>query len=89
MIIHIYSLYWNKERILPNFFLNYNSLADCSFIFDNTSTNALLKILAKYLEGEIDRFHKQPDSFVASVAMFNENIWKRSRNKVSRHLQHG
>ena len=31
---------------------------------------------------EIDRFHKQTDSLVASAAMFNDNIWKRSRKKA-------
>jgi len=86
MIIHIYSLCWNKERILPYFFLRYNSLADCFFIFDDTSTDSSLKMLAKYPKNKNDRFYKQPDSLVANAAMFNDNLWKRSHNKVSRHL---
>ncbi len=82
MIIHIYSLCWNEERMLSYYFQHYNSIADHFYIFDDASTDASLEILGKYPKVEIDRFHKQPDSLVASAAKFNDNIWKRSRNKA-------
>lgn len=82
MIIHIYSLCWNEERMLPYYFRNYDAIADRYFIFDDASTDASLDILAKHPKVEIDRFHKQPDSFVGSAYVFNNNIWKRSRNKA-------
>lgn len=82
MIIHIYSLCWNEERLLPYYFRHYDAIADRFFIFDDASTDASLDILAKHSKVEIDRFYKQPDSFVASAHVFNNNIWKRSRNKA-------
>lgn len=82
MIVHIYSLCWNEERLLPYYFRHYDAIADRYFIFDDASTDASLDILAKHPKVEIDRFHKQPESFVASAYVFNNNIWKRSRNKA-------
>lgn len=80
MIIHIYSLCWNEERMLPYYFRNYDAIADRYFIFDDASTDASLDILAKHPKVEIHRFDKQPDSFVGSAHVFNNNIWKKSRN---------
>lgn len=68
--------------MLPYYFRHYNSIADRFFIFDDASTDASLEILAKQPKVEIDRFHKQTDSLVGSAAMFNDNIWKRSRKKA-------
>lgn len=82
MIIHIYSLCWNEERILPYYFRHYDAIADRYFIFDDASTDASLDILAKHPKVEIDRFYKQPESFVASAHVFNNNIWKKSRGKA-------
>lgn len=82
MIIHIYSLCWNEERMLPYYFQHYNSIADRFFIFDDTSTDASLDILAKHPKVEIDRFNRQSNSLVASATVFNDNIWKQSRNKA-------
>jgi Glycosyl transferase family 2 len=82
MIIHIYSLCWNEEKILPYYFRHYDAIADRFFIFDDASTDASLDILAKHPKVEIDRFYKQPESFVASAHVFNNNIWKKSRNKA-------
>lgn len=82
MIVHIYSLCWNEERLLPYYFRHYDAIADRYFIFDDASTDASLDILAKHPKVEIDRFYKQPESFVASAHVFNNNIWKRSRNKA-------
>ncbi len=82
MIIHIYSLCWNEERMLPYYFRHYDAIADRFFIFDDASTDASLDILAKQPKVEIDRFYKQSDSLVASATAFNDSIWKRSRNKA-------
>jgi len=82
MIIHIYSLCWNEERILPNYFRHYDVIADRYFIFDDASTDSSLDILAKHPKVEIGRFHKQAESFVDGAYVFNNNIWKRSRNKA-------
>ncbi len=68
--------------MLPYYFQHYNSIADRFFIFDDASTDASLEILAKHPKVEIGRFHKQTDSLVASATRFNDNIWKRSRNKA-------
>jgi hypothetical protein len=82
MIIHIYSLCWNEERMLPFYFRHYDTIADRYFIFDDASTDASLEMLAKHPKVEIDRFHKQPESFVAGAHIFNDNIWKKSRNQA-------
>ena len=82
MIVHIYSLCWNEERLLPYYFRHYDAIADRYFIFDDASTDASLDILANHPKVKIGRFHKQPESFVGSAYVFNNNIWKRSRNKA-------
>lgn len=68
--------------MLPYYFRHYDAIADRFFIFDDASTDASLDILAKHPKVEIDRFYKQPDSFVEGARVFNNNIWKRSRNKA-------
>jgi len=53
MIIHIYSLCWNEERMLPYYFRNYDVNAARYFIFDDASTDASLDILAKHPKVEM------------------------------------
>lgn len=68
--------------MLPYYFRHYDAIADRYFIFDDASTDASLDILAKHPKVEIDRFYKQPESFVEGAHVFNNNIWKKSQNKA-------
>lgn len=68
--------------MIPYFFRHYDAIASRYFIFDDASTDASLDMLAKHPKVEIDRFHKQPESFVAGAHEFNNNIWKQSRKKA-------
>jgi glycosyltransferase involved in cell wall biosynthesis len=82
--------------MLPYYFRHYDAITDRYFIFDDASTDASLDILAKHPKVEIDRFYKQPESFVEGAHEFNNNIWKKSRNKadwviicnIDEHLYH-
>lgn len=68
--------------MLPYYLRHYDAIADRFFIFDDASTDASLDILAQHPNVEIDHFHKQSDSLVGSANVFNDSIWKQSRNKA-------
>ena len=47
-IVHLYSVCWNEERILPHFMAYYRSFVDQFTFYDNGSTDSTLKLLAAY-----------------------------------------
>ncbi|RAP73351.1 glycosyltransferase family 2 protein [Paenibacillus montanisoli] len=96
MIIHVYAICWNEERMLPFFFKHYDHIADHYFIFDNGSTDASLPILRSHPRVTIDKFEVYGDSLVAAaLGLFNQ-FWKQSRGKadwvivcdIDEHLYH-
>lgn len=45
MKIHLYTLAWNEERILPHFFRHYTKFCERIVVFDNESTDATPDII--------------------------------------------
>lgn len=82
MIIHVYALCWNEEKMLPYFFKHYDNIADQYYIFDNDSTDSSLSILKSHPKVIIDRFEVKGNSLVeAAQEQFNQ-FWKNSRGKA-------
>ena len=50
MIVHVYALCWNEEKMLPFFFKHYDNIADQYFIFDNDSRDNSLSMLKEILK---------------------------------------
>ncbi|WP_394224066.1 glycosyltransferase family 2 protein [Priestia aryabhattai] len=96
MIIHVYALCWNEERMLPHFFKHYDSIADQYYIFDNHSTDNSLQMLRSHPKITIDKFEINGNSLVKSAQNQVNHFWKNSRGKadwviicdVDEHLYH-
>lgn len=96
LIIHVYALCWNEEKMLPFFFKHYDNIADQYFVFDNDSTDNSLSILSSNPKVCIDKFEIKDNSLVKSAQNQYNHFWKQSRGKadwviicnVDEHLYH-
>lgn len=97
MRVHLYSICWNEERLLPFFFRHYDSIIDRYVVYDDGSTDRTLDLLAAHPRVEIRRFSRAiPDSYVASAQQIHNHAWKESRgtadwviiSAVDEHLFH-
>lgn len=79
MIIHVYALCWNEERMLPYFFRHYDEIADKYFIFDNNSTDNSYSILKSHPNVVVNKIDLQGSSFVQAAQQQYNSIWKQSR----------
>ena len=80
MKIDIYAICWNEADLLPFFFAQYDQIASRYFIFDDGSTDGSLDILRQHPKVTLHRFERKvAESFVLSVQVFQDNIWKQSR----------
>ena len=67
VIIHVYALCWNEEKMLPYFFKHYDNIADQYYIFDNNSTDNSLSMLRSHPKVIIDSFEIEGSSIVKSA----------------------
>lgn len=96
MIIHVYAICWNEERMLPYFFKHYDAVADQYFIFDNGSTDASLAILESRPNVTVDSFGVEGGSLIRTAQVLFNQFWKSSRGRadwiivcdVDEHLYH-
>lgn len=82
VIIHVYALCWNEEKMLPYFFKHYDDIADQYFIFDNNSTDSSLSILESTPKVTIDKFEIKDNSLVKTAKNQYNHFWKKSRGKA-------
>ncbi|MGD6855824.1 glycosyltransferase family 2 protein [Bacillus infantis] len=82
MIIHVYTLCWNEEKMLPFFFKHYDDIADQYFVFDNGSTDQSLSILDSHPKVAVEHFETQGGSFIKTALNLFNHFWKRSRGKA-------
>jgi hypothetical protein len=80
--IHLYTLCWNEEKILPFFLDHYRDLADRIIVYDNGSTDGSLDMLRGEPKVTLHHFDTPNDSFVFEELRLSETIWKQSRNKA-------
>ena len=79
MVIHIYSLIWNEEKILPYFFKHYDKIADKYYILDNNSTDNSYSIIKSHPKVVVNKINLQGSSVVQAAKQQYNNIWKQSR----------
>ncbi|AJE49740.1 glycosyltransferase family 2 protein [Paenibacillus polymyxa] len=82
MIIHVYALCWNEEKMLPFFFKHYDNIADQYYIFDNDSTDNSISMLKAHPKVNMNRFEIEGNSVVRSAQDLFNQCWKESRNKA-------
>lgn len=96
MIIHVYSICWNEEKMLPFFFRHYDDIVDQYFIFDNGSTDRSLSILEAHPKVTVGSFETKEHSLVLTALDLFNQFWKNSIGKadwiivcdVDEHLYH-
>jgi hypothetical protein len=95
--VHLYTILWNEEDMLPFFFRHYDPLVDRYIIYDDGSTDNTLKLLAAHDHIEVRPFVRTyPTSYVLSAQALHDNMWKESRGQadwviitaVDEHLYH-
>lgn len=97
MRIHLYTILWNEEKMLPFFFRHYDSLVERYVVYDDGSTDRTLDMLAAHPRVEVRPFlRSNVESFVLSSQSLHNNVWKESRGRahwvivtaVDEHLHH-
>ena len=97
MKVHLYTIVWNEEEMLPFFFRHYDPIVDRYIIYDDHSTDRTLEMLAAHDRVEIRPFRRTiPDSYVLSAQSLHNSVWKESRGRadwvivtaVDEHLYH-
>ncbi len=78
-VIHLYTLCWNEERILPFFLDHYRDKVDRILVYDNGSKDRSLEILANEPNATVAHFDTPDDSFVYEELRLSEAIWQASR----------
>ncbi len=95
--IHLYTIGWNEELMLPFFFRHYDPWVDRYVIYDDHSTDATLELLHAHPRVEMRPFIRSvPDSFVLSAQAIHNSCWKESRgaadwviiSDIDEHLYH-
>jgi hypothetical protein len=95
--IHLYTMGWNEERMLPFFFRHYDPWVDRYVIYDDSSTDSTLAMLRAHPRVEVRPFVRSvPDSFVLSAQAIHNSCWKESRGEadwviitaIDEHLYH-
>jgi glycosyltransferase involved in cell wall biosynthesis len=83
MEVHLYTIVWNEEEMLPFFFRHYDSLVSRYIVFDDGSTDHTLEILAAHGRVEVRPFVRtHTDSYVLSAQSLHDRVWKESRGRV-------
>lgn len=95
--IHLYTMGWNEERLLPFFFRHYDPWVDRYVVYDDNSTDATLGMLRAHPRVEVRPLVRSvPDSFVLSAQAIHNSCWKESRGEadwviitaIDEHLYH-
>ena len=83
MKVHLYSLCWNEERMLPFYLRHYESVADRFFVFDDGSTDGSLDLLRNHPKVEVVPWERSDaTSYVLSQQRFSNSCWKESRGEA-------
>ena len=78
-IIHLYSILWNEEVMLPYFFSYYDQYVDKYIFFDDGSDDRTKEIIEKHPKTEFRSLPLEyPDSYVKSAQHIQNSCWKES-----------
>lgn len=80
MMVHLYTMCWNEEKMLPYFFKHYDKIVDKYYILDNNSTDNSYSILKSHPNVDISKIELHGDSAMEAAQKQYNSIWKQSRN---------
>ena len=77
--VHLYTIVWNEEEMLPFFFRHYDSLVNRYVIYDDGSTDNTLKMLAAHDRVEVRPFVRTaPHSYVLSAQSLHDSCGRKA-----------
>jgi glycosyltransferase involved in cell wall biosynthesis len=79
LVVHVYALCWNEEKILPYFLRHYGRIASKIVIYDNESTDRSVEIIRSYPNTEVISYHTGGKLNDFKYLEIKNNVWKRSR----------
>ncbi len=82
MKIHVYTLCWNEEVILPYFLRHYETIAEKIIVYDNESTDNSLNILKSHSKVEIRTYCSNDQIRDDLYLDIKNNCWKESRGQA-------
>jgi glycosyltransferase involved in cell wall biosynthesis len=81
-VVHLYTLCWNEEKMLPWMLDHYSTIVDHFFIYDNGSTDSTTSLLAAHPNVTV-LHHETGGKFDADVNTRMKNtVWKASIGKA-------
>lgn len=79
--IHLYTLCYNEERLIPYFYRHYSRFVDKITVFDNHSTDSSVDILKKYKKVDVCMYDTKDEINDQIWLDMKNNCWKKSRGK--------
>lgn len=79
MTIHVYTICWNEEKILPFFIRYYEQFADKIFFYDNESTDSSRRIIEASKKGVYRSYSSENEIRDDLYKYIKNNVWKHSR----------
>jgi hypothetical protein len=82
MILHVYAICWNEEKLLPFFIRHYSAIAEKIVIYDNESSDRSRIIIESSPKCEYKSYasdNQIRDDYYANI---KNNAWKESRGKA-------
>jgi hypothetical protein len=80
--IHLYTLCYNEEKIIPYFYRHYRRFVDKITVFDNYSTDFSVKILKGYPGVKVNKYDTNNQINDKTWIDMKNNFWKESRGKA-------
>jgi len=77
-IVHLYTLTYNEEKILPFFFQHYEKFVDRFYVFDNYSTDRTEEICKKRKDVIFRRWDSKGKMDSFQLTEMRNKIWKKS-----------
>lgn len=78
MKIHLHTILWNEEQLIPFFLHFYEPICDKIFVYDNGSTDNSLQKLKKYPKVEVQDWQPNCESICLKASEFKSQFCKLS-----------
>jgi len=82
LVVHVYALCWNEEKILPYFLRHYGGIANKIVIYDNESSDRSVEIIRSYPNTEVIPYSTDEKIDDFRWLGIKNNAWKKSRGKA-------
>ncbi len=81
-IIHVYTICWNEEKIIPFFLSHYNELVSHYYVYDNFSDDNSDELFSKQSNITVEKY--KTDGKINDLVYQNikNNAWKKSRGSA-------